>query len=75
MPHIKKSEAEELLQSITVLINTYAETHPQVSKDLEAVRVSMQATFDRGEWRAFAALSLRLASAIKFISDHLPPPH
>lgn len=71
--HSNKLEA--LLRSIDTLIERYGETDPVLASDLRALREQLTDAARRNQLADVATFALRAATWIKFVLDHLPPPH
>lgn len=73
MRQLPKTEA--LLRSIDNLIETHAKDNPELRKDLQKHRAAIEAAAIAGRWIDVASIASRVALLIKFLFDHLPPPH
>lgn len=73
MHHLPKTEA--LLRSIDNLIEKHAKDDPELLKDLQKHRADVEDAALAGRWLDVASIATRIALLIKFLFDHLPPPH
>jgi hypothetical protein len=70
MPPSKKTEA--LLRSIDSIIENYAGTNPELVSELKKLRAEAEEAHKRRHLEELALISLRIATWVKFIIDHLP---
>lgn len=72
---MQRHKSEALLRHIDTLIARYKESDELLAQELTCIRVQLVECQRRSAMAEFAQHALRAATWIKFILDHLPPPH
>lgn len=69
------NKREALLRTIDEIIRDYAQEDPELFKDLQKLRTEAEDAIRTARWFDLANTALRVTTLLKFLFDHLPPPH
>jgi hypothetical protein len=70
-----QTKREALLRQLDAFIEKHGSKHPELTDELRRLRVEAENAQKRSKLREFADIAFKIGTVLKFIWDHLPPPH